>query len=114
MRDCGPKSSLGWTRAAALAMPRVSMPIPQSAEVKFPRGGGHDNVASLLADCLDKIILAKKSQPGLVVEVDGGVNLENANLVRNKGADVIVAGTAIFKSQDRAKAICEISNRQKK
>jgi ribulose-phosphate 3-epimerase len=34
------------------------------------------------------------------VEVDGGVNLETARLVVEAGADVLVAGSAVFDSQD--------------
>jgi ribulose-phosphate 3-epimerase len=34
------------------------------------------------------------------LEVDGGINLENINLVSQAGADVIVAGSAVFKSDD--------------
>lgn len=37
-----------------------------------------------------------KSGRDIRLEVDGGVNRETAPLVRNAGADVIVAGTAVF------------------
>ncbi len=36
------------------------------------------------------------------IEVDGGVNAENAPLCRAKGVDTFVAGTAFFKSEDRS------------
>ncbi len=39
------------------------------------------------------------------IEVDGGINEETAKLVKTAGADVVVAGTYIFKSEDRTKAI---------
>ncbi|MDQ8201979.1 ribulose-phosphate 3-epimerase [Pelagicoccus sp. SDUM812003] len=35
------------------------------------------------------------------IEVDGGVNQENAALCRQSGVDTLVAGTAFFKAQDR-------------
>ena len=35
-----------------------------------------------------------------LLEVDGGVNLENANRVVKAGADVLVSGSAIFHSDD--------------
>ncbi len=41
----------------------------------------------------------------VLIEVDGGVNAENAQMLRKAGADVLAAGSFIFKSQDRAKAI---------
>lgn len=34
------------------------------------------------------------------IEVDGGINLETAHLVTEAGANVLVAGSAFFKSQD--------------
>ncbi len=54
---------------------------------------------------------AKKEELGLdyVIEVDGGVGSSNAHLVREAGVDLIVAGSAVFKAEDRAaeiKGIC--------
>lgn len=40
-----------------------------------------------------------------LIEVDGGVNGDNAHLLREAGADILVAGSYIFKSGDRKKAI---------
>ena len=34
------------------------------------------------------------------IEVDGGINLENAYLINNAGADIVVAGNAIINSKD--------------
>ncbi|MBE0433215.1 ribulose-phosphate 3-epimerase [candidate division WOR-3 bacterium] len=39
------------------------------------------------------------------VEVDGGINAENAALVCRAGADIVVAGAAVFKADDYQKAI---------
>ena len=39
------------------------------------------------------------------VEVDGGINRENAGLVRSRGATILVAGTAILGSDDVREAI---------
>lgn len=40
-----------------------------------------------------------------LIEVDGGVNGDNARLLKEAGADILVAGSYIFKSGDRKKAI---------
>lgn len=40
-----------------------------------------------------------------LIEVDGGVNGDNARLLKEAGADILVAGSYIFKSSDRKKAI---------
>jgi ribulose-phosphate 3-epimerase len=42
---------------------------------------------------------------GAHIEVDGGINAETAKLVTEAGADVLVAGSAIFGQKDRAAAI---------
>ena len=44
----------------------------------------------------------------LDLEVDGGINVENAALSAKNGANVLVAGTAIFKTEDYAKAIRDL------
>ncbi len=44
---------------------------------------------------------------GRVVEVDGGVKLDNVKQVARAGADVIVAGSAVFGAADPARALAE-------
>ena len=36
----------------------------------------------------------------VALEVDGGVNLSNVEMVMDAGADVIVAGSAVFGAED--------------
>ncbi|QKY68993.1 ribulose-phosphate 3-epimerase [Lentibacillus sp. CBA3610] len=43
------------------------------------------------------------------IEVDGGVNRNTAKLCTDAGADVLVAGSAIFKQDDRKQIIQEIA-----
>ena len=42
------------------------------------------------------------------IEVDGGITSETARISVENGANVLVAGTSIFHSQDYAKAIREL------
>jgi ribulose-phosphate 3-epimerase len=42
------------------------------------------------------------------IEVDGGINRENAKGVVKAGANILVAGSAIFNNEDHAKALNEI------
>lgn len=46
-----------------------------------------------------------------IIEVDGGVGAGNANLVRDAGIDLIVAGSAVFKAEDRTAVIDAIKDR---
>ena len=62
--------------------------------------------------CLPKIeyYKAKREELGLdyVISVDGGVGASNAYLVRDAGVDLIVAGSAVFRAEDRTAAIAAI------
>lgn len=42
---------------------------------------------------------------GFLLEVDGGINHTNAKACRDAGADILVAGTAVFSQQDYALSI---------
>ncbi len=66
----------------------------------------------MIEECVEKIAVIReqidaKGLPTLI-EVDGGVNDETVKRVVNAGADVIVAGSAVFGSKDYAKAISEL------
>ncbi len=49
-------------------------------------------------------LISRHSKP-IEIEVDGGINHENAKSCADAGADVFVAGSFIFGKQDRAQAI---------
>ena len=67
---------------------------------------------SFIHETLNKIeqIATWRKQLGLSfeIEVDGGVNVDTAKLCTDVGADVLVAGSAIFDRADRSQAIKEI------
>ena len=48
----------------------------------------------------ENIKFLKAELPGLVLSVDGGVNLEDAEALLDLGADRLVVGSAIWKSSD--------------
>lgn len=52
---------------------------------------------------LKKII--EKNNPSCLIEVDGGVTTENIGEIANAGADVVVAGSAVFGAKDPVQAI---------
>jgi len=54
--------------------------------------------------------LIDKHNPRCELEVDGGIDEKTASLVKEAGANVLVAGSAVFGSTDRAKIINTISN----
>ena len=51
----------------------------------------------LSSNCLERVL----------IEVDGGIKVHNANEVLNAGADILVAGSEVFKSSSPVKTIQE-------
>ena len=76
----------------------------------FPGFGGQ----KFIPEALDKLKEVKKivEECGkkIDIEIDGGVTKENVALVKEAGANVIVAGSAVFKAADRKQAIEELKN----
>lgn len=46
-----------------------------------------------------------------LIEIDGGVNAENAKKLTDAGADVLVAGSFIFSSENQLQTISDLKNR---
>lgn len=49
-----------------------------------------------------------KKNLDVLIEVDGGINLNTVRLVRDAGADICVAGTSIFRADDMKEVIAKI------
>ncbi len=70
-----------------------------------PGFGGQKFIPSVIDKIKELRELAQKKNPNLLIEVDGGVNDKNAPLLKEAGADILVAGSYVFKSGDYKKAI---------
>ena len=74
----------------------------------YPGFGGQKFIPETL-DKLRKIrAMIEKSGREIDLEVDGGVTEENVEEIKAAGANVIVAGSAVFKAQDRAEIIAKL------
>lgn len=51
-----------------------------------------------------------KNESNALIEVDGGVNLENAAQLVEAGADILVAGNAVFKTENPLESIHQLRN----
>ena len=69
---------------------------------------------SLIPETLEKVSVLRKyvSERGinLDIEVDGGINAQNVGLLTSAGANVIVAGSAIFKAKKPKAVIQEMKD----
>ena len=70
-----------------------------------PGFGGQKFIPSVLDKIKELRELAEKKNPELLIEIDGGVNDKNAHLLKEAGADILVAGSYVFKSNDYIYAI---------
>lgn len=75
----------------------------------FPGYGGQ----KFMPEILPKIKKTREyaaaiGRPDLDIEVDGGVTLSNASEIKKAGANVLVAGSAVIKSEDWARTIAEL------
>ncbi|MDA0685585.1 MAG: ribulose-phosphate 3-epimerase [Bacteroidetes bacterium] len=55
--------------------------------------------------------LITESGSSALIEIDGGVTLDNASLLHEAGADVLVAGNTVFGSSDPIQTIAELKSR---
>ena len=56
-------------------------------------------------NAIDRVNFFKTNYPKKIIEVDGGVSIENSATLAKNGADILVAGSAIFKSNDPVETI---------
>jgi ribulose-phosphate 3-epimerase len=63
----------------------------------------YDKVKSLKA-------LIKRKNTNTKIEIDGGVNSTNAPKLLQAGADVLVAGSFVFKSENPTQTISDLKN----
>ena len=76
-----------------------------------PGFGGQTFIPAMLSKIGQARTLIDGKKPSLELEVDGGITLENISRVARAGADVVVAGSAVFKSSDCRKTVQSMKQR---
>ncbi len=74
----------------------------------FPGFGGQKFILDVLPKIEEIAKMVEKSGKDIDIEIDGGITKENVKLVKDAGANVIVAGSTVFNEVDRAKIIREL------
>ena len=86
-------------------LPEVGLVLVMSVN---PGWGGQAFIESTYR-CLERLReLREKTGSDFLIQVDGGVDLDNADRLVAAGADVLVAGTTVFKSQDPRATIARL------
>ena len=74
----------------------------------FPGFGGQAFIPSVLDKVREIRAIIDESGKDIDLQIDGGVSAENVDLVKQAGANVIVAGSAVFKASNRAEMIAKL------
>ncbi len=75
-----------------------------------PGFGGQEFIKRSFARITELKEMIEKYNSNAMIEVDGGVNKDNAADLVEAGADILVAGNAIFKSSNPLETISELRN----
>lgn len=75
-----------------------------------PGFGGQSFIPNSLNKLRELKALISERKLHVKIEIDGGVTMENANEIITAGADVLVAGNAIFSSQDPVATIKQLKS----
>lgn len=112
IKDAGMKAAVTLNPATPVALLEdiiqdIDMVLLMSVNPGF---GGQKFIPHTLDKIKELRALIERTGSQALIEVDGGVNLETGKLLVDAGADVLVAGSAIFKAPDMADMIHQLKN----
>ncbi|MGE4350372.1 MAG: ribulose-phosphate 3-epimerase [Candidatus Berkiella sp.] len=107
IKDLGAKAGLALNPATPLSslsyvLDKLDYVLLMSVNPGF---GGQSFIPSVYEKIKETRTLLDKVNPQIRLEVDGGIKIDNIAKVAALGADMFVAGSAIFNSADYAKTI---------
>ncbi len=113
IKSRGARAGIAINPATPLGSVRELLPLLDFLLVMtvVPGFGGQCFIPEALEKAVEAARIRKASGLEFVIEVDGGINPENSAKVRESGAQILVAGTAVFRSKDYATAISAIRGR---
>lgn len=74
----------------------------------YPGFAGQKFISDVIPKITEAREYIRRRELDVTIVVDGGVNMETGRLAVQAGADELVAGTSIFKSQDVRRAVKEL------
>jgi ribulose-phosphate 3-epimerase len=75
-----------------------------------PGFGGQKFISNSFKKVSEVKKMSQINNPNLIIEVDGGVNLETGKLLVEAGANALVAGSFVFNSTDPKETILNLKN----
>lgn len=112
IKEAGMKAGVTLNPATPVAMLEdiimdVDMVLLMSVNPGF---GGQKFIPNTFKKITQLREMITRCQASALIEVDGGVNVQNAPLLKKAGADVLVAGSSVFRAPDMREAIHQLKN----
>ena len=107
IREKGLRAGVSLNPATPLALVEPILPDIDLLLVMTvnPGFGGQKFISGMIPKISAAKRMIQRAAPEVLLEVDGGVHLKNIRSIADAGADVLVAGSAIFGSRDYAATI---------
>ena len=112
IKEAGMKAGVTLNPATPVAMLEdiimdVDMVLLMSVNPGF---GGQKFIPNTFKKIAQLREMIARCQASALIEVDGGVNVQNAPLLKKAGADVLVAGSSVFRAPGMGEAIHQLKN----
>ena len=112
IRDCGMKAGIALNPHTP-----ISVIVPLVSEVDLvlimsvnPGFGGQKFIPNAINRVQELAQLREKTNASFLIEVDGGVTMDNAQALKSAGADALVAGSFVFHSPQPSTTITALKN----
>ena len=112
IRDCGMKAGIALNPHTP-----ISVIVPLVSEVDLvlimsvnPGFGGQKFIPNAINRVQELAQLREKTNASFLIEVDGGVTMDNAQALKSAGADALVAGSFVFQSPQPSATITALKN----
>ena len=76
-----------------------------------PGFGGQKFIQNTLEKVKQLVVEREKQGASFLIEIDGGVTLDNASEIIAAGADVLVAGSTVFKAENPTETIADLKSK---
>lgn len=108
IKECGAKAGVALNPGTSLsAVEELLSDVDLFLIMTVNPGFGGQKFISSMTDKIKRLrtMLNERGKQDVHIEVDGGISTATAGLVAKAGADVLVAGSAVYGAADRAEAI---------
>lgn len=95
-----PLSSIEWI------IDKINIVLIMSVNPGF---GGQNFIHSMIHKVMELKKMIINRNVDVLIEVDGGVTIDNAKMIKDAGADILVAGSSVFSQKDIKKAFIDLS-----